>query len=204
MKRAFLIACVICIGSLALPAASAERDEKVGLLVVDHGEPPEYNQYTYWSFREFFDHLIEMGLIPSWLKAIDNGTVVQQRNCYACEEPAPSSTLIDPDDEMDSPKEALKKRKAGGYSTVIDIPFEFDSDSRRHVDHPAPGVWPSDPRLERELRVAFPGPWDGRLDHERFFRPRREDASVHRRRLRRTREGFSVSREMDLRRAALR
>ncbi|HYI45109.1 MAG TPA: hypothetical protein VE174_06550 [Actinomycetota bacterium] len=53
-------------------------------MIVDHGEPPEYNQFTYWSFREFFNHLIEMGLIPAWVKSIDNGTVVQDRDCYAC------------------------------------------------------------------------------------------------------------------------
>lgn len=66
-------------------SAQARRDRKVGLLVVDHGEPPEYNQFTYWSFREFFNHLIEMGLIPAWVKSIDNGTVVHDRDCYACE-----------------------------------------------------------------------------------------------------------------------
>ena len=69
----------------ALVDSQAKSARKVGLLVVDHGEPPEYNQFTYWSFREFFNHLIEMGLIPSWVKRIDNGTVVQDRNCYACD-----------------------------------------------------------------------------------------------------------------------
>jgi hypothetical protein len=36
----------------------------------------------------------------------------------------------DPDDEVDSPLEALAKRKDAGYEFVIDIPYEFDSDSR--------------------------------------------------------------------------
>jgi hypothetical protein len=31
---------------------------------------------------------------------------------------------------MDSPVEALAKRKADGFTHVVDIPFEFDSDSR--------------------------------------------------------------------------
>ena len=38
--------------------AQAGPEGKVGLLIVDHGEPPEYNQFTYWSFRGFFNHLM--------------------------------------------------------------------------------------------------------------------------------------------------
>ncbi len=36
----------------------------------------------------------------------------------------------DPNDEVDSPIEALTKRKKAGFRHVIDIPYEFDSDSR--------------------------------------------------------------------------
>jgi hypothetical protein len=36
----------------------------------------------------------------------------------------------DPDNEVDSPIEALTRRKDSGYRFVIDIPYEFDSDSR--------------------------------------------------------------------------
>ena len=36
----------------------------------------------------------------------------------------------DPDDEVDSPLEALAKRNEQGFEHVIDIPYEFDSDSR--------------------------------------------------------------------------
>jgi hypothetical protein len=69
--------------------------ERVGLLIVDHGEPPEYNERTYESFRAFFDHLIEMGLVPAWLKAIDSGTVMQDRDCYACPEASTTPDLMD-------------------------------------------------------------------------------------------------------------
>lgn len=37
---------------------------RVGVLLADHGEPPEYNEWTYESFREFFAHLIAMGGHP--------------------------------------------------------------------------------------------------------------------------------------------
>lgn len=36
----------------------------------------------------------------------------------------------DPEDEVDSPLEALAKRKDAGFAYVVDIPYEFDSDSR--------------------------------------------------------------------------
>lgn len=68
---------------------------RVGLLVVDHGEPPEYNEYTYESFKEFFGHLMEMGLVPWWLKLLDTGTIVQDANCYGCAEESASPHLID-------------------------------------------------------------------------------------------------------------
>jgi hypothetical protein len=68
---------------------------KVGLLIADHGEPPEYNERTYWSFRAFVAHLIEMGVIPAWLRALDGGTVLQDPSCYGCPEPRMDGGRID-------------------------------------------------------------------------------------------------------------
>lgn len=100
MRRALAVIAVVTVTSgvtLATgPAAQGEdANRRVGLLIVDHGEPPEYNELTYWSFRDFFDHLIEMGLIPTWVRALDEGTVLQDRSCYSCEEADPEADLID-------------------------------------------------------------------------------------------------------------
>jgi hypothetical protein len=65
------------------------------VLLVDHGEPPIYNEDTYESFKEFFNHLIEMGLIPSWVKMLDSGTVTQDVNCFSCGRPDPGAELMD-------------------------------------------------------------------------------------------------------------
>ena len=88
---------VFTLGILLVPAAPAKEGErpKVGVFLVDHGEPPVYNEDTYESFREFFKHLIEMGLIPSWVTAIDSGTVTQDVDCFSCEEPNPTAALMD-------------------------------------------------------------------------------------------------------------
>lgn len=69
------------------PAAKGAR---VGLLLADHGEPPEYNEDTYYSFRDFVDGLMEAGVIPSWLRYVDAGTIVWDANCPAARTPTPT------------------------------------------------------------------------------------------------------------------
>ncbi|HEX2294478.1 MAG TPA: hypothetical protein VHN37_04135, partial [Actinomycetota bacterium] len=77
-------------------AGALRRDRPaIGVLLVDHGEPPEYNELTYESFRKFFDHLIEMGLIPSWVRLVDSGTVTQDVDCFGCAQPSAGPELMD-------------------------------------------------------------------------------------------------------------
>lgn len=89
-----VLAAIIMVASIA-PAQVSAAEARIGVLIVDHGEPPEYNELTYESFRKFFDHLIEMGFIPSWLKLIDAGTIVQDVNCYGCSAPSSAPELMD-------------------------------------------------------------------------------------------------------------
>jgi len=37
---------------------------KIGVLLLGFGEPPEYNEHTYYSFRNLGKSLIDMGIIP--------------------------------------------------------------------------------------------------------------------------------------------
>lgn len=76
-------------------SGSDQPDGKIGVLIADHGEPPEYNAWTYESFREFFQHLIAMGVIPSWLTALETGTILYDANCPACNERSDAPRLID-------------------------------------------------------------------------------------------------------------
>ncbi len=74
-------------------AVTAERP--IGILIADHGEPPVYNEDTYESIRAFLDHLMSMGVIPSWLRYVDTGTILQDESCYDCEEPSLEARRID-------------------------------------------------------------------------------------------------------------
>ncbi|HYZ93668.1 MAG TPA: hypothetical protein VFA34_14945 [Actinomycetota bacterium] len=89
---AFLLA-VLLAGTGQSSALAEQRP--IGVLIADHGEPPVYNAHTYWSIRAFIDHLMDMGVIPSWLRAVDNGTITQDETCYDCADPSLSPRLID-------------------------------------------------------------------------------------------------------------
>jgi hypothetical protein len=104
LPRAACLAVIVTL--VMIPAGRADEDHahqpatqpvegRVGVLVADHGEPPEYNQWTYESFREFFQHLIDMGLIPAWLTTLETGTILYDADCPACETASGSPRLID-------------------------------------------------------------------------------------------------------------
>jgi len=68
---------------------------KIGVVLLDHGEPPEYNEYTYYSFRNFATSLIHMGFIPKIVLRFDRGTILQDRNKIYAEKPSPNPALVD-------------------------------------------------------------------------------------------------------------
>ncbi|MFQ6053421.1 MAG: hypothetical protein ACE5OO_04235 [Candidatus Bathyarchaeia archaeon] len=68
---------------------------KVGVILLDHGEPPEYNEHTYYSFRDFATSLIEMGFIPRFVLRFDRGTILQDRNDLYPAKSSPSPQLMD-------------------------------------------------------------------------------------------------------------
>ena len=68
---------------------------RVGLLLADHGEPPVYDENTYYSFREFVDGLIDAGVIPAWLRFVDTGTIAWDAACPGCDRPHADPELVD-------------------------------------------------------------------------------------------------------------
>jgi len=68
---------------------------KIGVILLDHGEPPEYNEHTYNSFRNFAHSLIMMGMIPKVVLKAKRGTVLMDRNNIFAKEPQTNPELID-------------------------------------------------------------------------------------------------------------
>ena len=109
MRRPAIIV-LTALASLALAAAPARAQDghdhghgqtpvaksaRVGLLLADHGEPPEYNSDTYYSFRDFVDGLMQAGVIPAWLRYLDTGTITWDADCPRCEHSRPNPRLTD-------------------------------------------------------------------------------------------------------------
>lgn len=82
-------------GEVHPPPAAPVGDGRIGVLLADHGEPPEYNADTYGSFREFFDHLLHMGVMPKWLRALETGTILTDADCPGCDTPSAEPRLVD-------------------------------------------------------------------------------------------------------------
>jgi hypothetical protein len=68
---------------------------RIGVILLDHGEPPEYNAETYYSFRNFAKSLITMGMIPKVALKAKNGTILMDRNNLFALKPHPTPDLID-------------------------------------------------------------------------------------------------------------
>jgi protoheme ferro-lyase len=68
---------------------------RIGVLLLDHGEPPEYNANTYGSFRNFATSLIDMGFIPKMVLRFDRGTILQDRDACFTETASPHPSLVD-------------------------------------------------------------------------------------------------------------
>lgn len=68
---------------------------KVGVILLDHGEPPEYNEHTYYSFRNFAQSLIAMRMIPKVVLKAKRGTILMDRSDIFGGEPHQNPGLID-------------------------------------------------------------------------------------------------------------
>jgi hypothetical protein len=67
----------------------------IGIILLDHGEPPAYNEHTYYSFRDFAQSLITIGMIPKVALRAKRGTILMDRNNIFTREPQPNPGLID-------------------------------------------------------------------------------------------------------------
>jgi high-affinity iron transporter len=77
----------------AMEAATLPPGAKMGLLYRSHGEPPEYNATTYASFARFTREILTM-FGQEHLLAVDQGTVLLDRDDPYASSPSPSPRLV--------------------------------------------------------------------------------------------------------------
>lgn len=69
--------------------------EKIGILLLDLGEPPEYDEYTYYSFRDYAKTLVDIGLISREFLEEDRGTVLMDRESLHLDNGTNGSEYLD-------------------------------------------------------------------------------------------------------------
>ncbi|MCK5292472.1 MAG: ferrochelatase [Thermoplasmata archaeon] len=69
--------------------------ENIGILLLDLGEPPEYDEYTYYSFRDYAKTLVDIGLISKEFLEEDRGTVLMDRESLNLDNGTNGSEYLD-------------------------------------------------------------------------------------------------------------
>jgi len=75
-RVAFTIVVSLVVTSASTPAWAKDFPDKIGVLMINHGEPVEYNVDTYKDFKAFTEHMINVGIMPRFLMNIDTGTIL--------------------------------------------------------------------------------------------------------------------------------
>jgi protoheme ferro-lyase len=141
-------------------ARAARGKANVGVLIVDHGEPVEFNAVTYGSFREFLSHLIfRVGAIPPFVLAgPPDATILQDRGCYACEPPRPNPDLVDAwGNDFDGPATFVPatQHSVAHFRSVNPGPGVAEPDFYEHAGHSTRVEWEAmgnhSPNYEQKL-----------------------------------------------------
>lgn len=69
--------------------------EKIGVLLLDVGEPPEYNKHTYLSFRNYAELLVNLGFVGKKVLKEDRGTMLQDKKKLFLGQEANDGELVD-------------------------------------------------------------------------------------------------------------
>lgn len=68
--------------------------KKIGIVLLDMGEPPEYNEHTYYSFRDYAEALVNIGVVKKEFLNMDKGTILMDRKKVFPEHESDSRQLI--------------------------------------------------------------------------------------------------------------
>ncbi len=68
---------------------------KIGILLLDVGEPPEYNESTYSSFRDYIETLVDVGMVSREALKEDRGTVLRSKGSLGLDDGKGKKTMVD-------------------------------------------------------------------------------------------------------------
>jgi len=54
--------------------------DHIGVLIINYGEPTTFTEETYDDFKAYMNHMLQLGMLPSFLKNIDKGTILTDMN----------------------------------------------------------------------------------------------------------------------------
>lgn len=54
--------------------------DTIGVLIINYGEPTTFTEETYDDFKAYMNHMLQLGMLPSFLKNIDKGTILTDMN----------------------------------------------------------------------------------------------------------------------------
>lgn len=111
-----------------------ETSKKIGILLLDMGEPPEYDEHTYYSFRNYAETLVNVGIVDKKVLKEDKGTILQKKvNLFPSEEPS-DRAMVDAWLKEHKEKATTSRRKKGFRGPMPQI-----VDSYSYLKNKGPG-----------------------------------------------------------------
>ncbi len=68
---------------------------RIGILLLDVGEPPLYDESTYYSFRDYMETLVNIGMVNKEFLKEDRGTVLRSRGSLGLGDDPEGSQMVD-------------------------------------------------------------------------------------------------------------
>ncbi|MCK4445250.1 MAG: hypothetical protein KAW09_11945 [Thermoplasmata archaeon] len=68
---------------------------KIGILLLDVGEPPVYDESTYYSFRDYVKTLVDIGMVRQEFLKEDRGTVLRNKGSLGLDDDPDESKMVD-------------------------------------------------------------------------------------------------------------
>lgn len=68
---------------------------KIGILLLDVGEPPAYDESTYYSFRDYMETLVDTGMVNQEFLKEDRGTVLRTKSSLGLDDGPNGSQMVD-------------------------------------------------------------------------------------------------------------